>query len=412
MKLSEEQIKIYENLQKIEDFNDHFNKIKADLNAILKKIHDAKIDLESREKRLEYRDKDIDRKSEEKYGQLKEVESGLKLLIKEKSKSFPWLADAISDYLKLKDDQIAEYLITKKNPAISSAEKLKEIAVEKRILTQQLLVTRFRLKYYESLFPFLTEYNDENIDDILIQIIKDNDSSLEGNEVDPVMKFVTSGEYENLTISERNQKALDRYLNSNKTPYQLGRDYERYIGYLYELQGYSVNYHGIEEGIYDLGRDLICKKGSTVKIVQCKYWSKHKTIHEKHINQLFGTTVKYFLDFKEQNNSLSDLSKFPEFLKSHEIRSVFYTSTTLSEIAIKFAKSLDIEVYENESLKSYPMIKCHINKQTGEKIYHLPFDQMYDKTVLEKKYGEFYAMTVNEAESNGFRRAWKWKGDK
>jgi hypothetical protein len=411
MKLSEEQVKIYDNLQKIEDFNDHFNKIKTDLNAIIKKIHDSKIDLESREKRLEYRDKDIDKKSEEKYCQLKEVELGVKILIKEKSKSFPWLADAIADYLKLKDDQIAEYLISKKNPAISSSEKVKEVSLEKRILTQQLLITRYRLKYYESLFPFLTEYNDESIDDLLLQVIKNHEISEVEEGVDPVNKFVTQGEYENLTTSERNQKALDRYLSSTKTPYQIGRDYERYIGYLYETKGYSVNYHGIEEGIYDLGRDLICKKNDRVEVVQCKYWAKHKTIHEKHINQLFGTTVKYFIDLIEQKKSFSDLSKFPELLKSHEIKSVFYTSTNLSDTAQKFAKSLDIEVHENENLKPYPMIKCHINKQTGEKIYHLPFDQMYDRTIIEKKYGEFYAINIKEAESKGFRRAWKWTGN-
>ena len=45
--------------------------------------------------------------------------------------------------------------------------------------------------------------------------------------------------------------------------------------------------------------------------------------------------------------------------------------------------------------------------RNGEKIYHLPFDQQYDKTKLEKKYGEFYCKTVKEAEDSGFRRAFR-----
>ncbi|MBN9350034.1 MAG: hypothetical protein J0H55_05050 [Chitinophagaceae bacterium] len=36
----------------------------------------------------------------------------------------------------------------------------------------------------------------------------------------------------------------------------------------------------------DLGRDLVCKKNNEIEIVQCKYRANHKTIHEKHINQL------------------------------------------------------------------------------------------------------------------------------
>ena len=33
-------------------------------------------------------------------------------------------------------------------------------------------------------------------------------------------------------------------------------------------------------------------------------------------------------------------------------------------------------------LKSYPMIKCNISPKDGEKIYHLPMDQQYDRVVI------------------------------
>ena len=57
------------------------------------------------------------------------------------------------------------------------------------------------------------------------------------------------------------------------------------------------------------------------------------------------------------------------------------------------------------------MIKCNISK-TGEKIYHLPFDQQYDRVEISPNKGECYVYTVKEAEDRGFRRAFRWVSDK
>lgn len=86
---------------------------------------------------------------------------------------------------------------------------------------------------------------------------------------------------------------------------------------------------------------------------------------------------------------------------------MFITSTVLSNTAKSFAKSLNIKVAENLKLGKYPMIKCNINRTTKEKIYHLPFDQQYDNVKIGDT-GEFFAMTVQEAEDAGFRRAKRW----
>lgn len=81
---------------------------------------------------------------------------------------------------------------------------------------------------------------------------------------------------------------MDRYWQSKKAPWQIGRDYERYVGYLHERDGFKVEYHGIELGLEDLGRDLICIRGNEVRIIQCKYWRAQKTMHEKHVCQIYG----------------------------------------------------------------------------------------------------------------------------
>ena len=70
---------------------------------------------------------------------------------------------------------------------------------------------------------------------------------------------------------------------------------------------------------------------------------------------------------------------------------------------------LNIGVHSNVNMLPSPTIKCNIGKN-GEKIYHLPFDQQYDKTVITPETGERYCATVSEAEAYGFRRAKKWIG--
>ena len=334
-------------------------------------------------------------------------EKALQNIISEKSKAFPWLADAIAEFYKYQDFEIATYLETKSHPAYKKAEAVREVAIDNKLLRKQIKIAQNFVNYYETLFPWINEYVGEDLDDLLESIAKVEKADSE-EKTDPVLKFIPRAEYEKLPTSERNQKALDRYLSSRKKSYEIGRDYERYIGYLYETEGFRVEYMGIEKGLEDLGRDLICIKGSEINIVQCKCWAGHKTIHEKHINQLYGTAVKYFIDHRQLINSKKSLTLFPDLINSGQIKATFVTSTKLSDTAKKFADALGIKVIQEKPLEKYPVIKCNIASD-GERIYHLPFDQQYDKTLI-KNSGEFYAATVKEAESKGFRRAFRWRG--
>ena len=91
-----------------------------------------------------------------------------------------------------------------------------------------------------------------------------------------------------------------------------------------------------------------------------------------------------------------------------DIQGVFITSAYLSEKAKQFAKVLQIQFHEGFKLDpEYPMIKCNVSS-LGEKIFHLPFDQQYDRIKIEDWKGEHYVTTVEEAINLGFRRAKKW----
>jgi len=328
---------------------------------------------------------------------------------REKSKGFPWLAKAFSDYLALRDQQIADYLEQKKHPAFQAAEAVRTLKTEKRELQEKYNIVSYILEYYEVLFPWLIEFRGEDLDDLVRQTAESVRAAREtAPDSDPARVWLTEAEYNTLSKTVKYQLALDRYWSKKKRPWELGRDYERYIGYLYEKDGYQVYYQGIIKGFEDFGRDLICKKDGLVEIVQCKFWSQRKTIHEKHINQLFGTTVEYWI--KNLEGHCDQLEFFPTFIKSERIIPCFVTSTNLSSTAREFARALGVKLKENLHLERYPSIKCNVSRSTNEKIYHLPFDQQYDNTVVEQERNECYVATVSEAEHLGFRRAQRWIG--
>lgn len=348
------------------------------------------------------------KKTEKTIESIKKIDNDLSKMINEKTRGFPWLSDAIAQYSEMRDIKIADFLEQKLRPAVASAERVREIAREKRVLEKKLRITRNLIKYYESLFPWLPEFVGEDLDDLIEQVTRKESAD---EEDDPVRFYLTQSEYEKLSAQERNQRALDRYWTKKKSSWELGRDYERYIGFIFEKKGYRVYYQGIEAGLEDLGRDLIAKKNNEIKVIQCKYWAQHKKIHEKHICQLFGTTLKYWIEHQKITKKQKPLFMI-SMMKGENITGVFVTSTTLSEVAKQFANELGIEVKEKLFFKRYPSIKCNISKKTGERIYHLPMDQKYDKTIIEEEKNEYYVETVAEAEKLGFRRAWRWKGEK
>jgi len=331
-------------------------------------------------------------------------------IARQKSMGFPWLAEAYADYFALKDGELEKYLTHKKHPAYTAAANVKIIKNEKRELVKANKIISYKINYFEKLFPWLSELiaEDEN-EEIPVRI--DNDDSENDNDEDKVKDYLTPEEYKSLPSVERNQMALDRYLkNRNKSKWAIGRDYEMYVGYSYEQKGYSIEYKGIIDGFEDLGRDIIAKKNNEICIIQCKRWAQYKDIHEKHIFQLFGTTMEYWIENFKNHKKPKTFEEFAKFLNEDRLRPIFFTSTTLSNKAKEMANALSIEIIENEPPGEFPRIKCNINNdESGSqtKIYHLPMDQQYDRTIIGNRAGEFYAFNVKEAEDAGFRRAFK-----
>lgn len=305
------------------------------------------------------------------------------------SQNCPWLAERISDYFEMLDTKEEQYLIHKRNPAIVASKLIAEMKKDKKELLKENKLLQYQLTYLISNFPMLEDLMQLSNSEIQEAISNINENEDNKDEYDILKNYISPEEYNKLPTIEKYQLALDRYLNKKqKSLWEIGISYERYIGYIYENKGYKVLFNGALEGFDDLGRDVIAENKNEILIIQCKYWKKERIIHEKHIFQLYGTMILKQLNTKKK------------------VKGILVTTTILSDTAKQIAKYLNIQFKENEIFdKTYPCIKCNINKTTKEMIYHFPFDQQYDRIQIDLKSGEKYVSTVIEAEMLGFRRA-------
>lgn len=331
---------------------------------------------------------------------LERVEQQIKQLTNDpNSVTIRWIASQFSDFLKDSETEANELFALRKRQAPKAEEIVAEFARKRR--ESELEARRYRLKceYYEKVFPLLEELIDDDADSLVEDNFWDGTEQMESMP-DESVRWLTKEEYERLDSVSKGQLALDRYNHRHKTRWEIGLEYEDFVGYEYEKQGFSVEYTGFSAGLEDLGRDLICRKGGLVLIVQCKRWTTEKEIHEKHINQLIGTAIEFAL---KNNASIPNLGV--NKTAQTKVVPVFVTTTSLSETAKRFAAVFGVEVHENHAFSpSYPQIKCNISGSSQEKIYHLPFDQQYRTTKINRP-GECWASTVKEAEEKGFRRA-------
>ncbi|MDA3049496.1 restriction endonuclease [Campylobacter sp. JMF_02 ED1] len=190
------------------------------------------------------------------------------------------------------------------------------------------------------------------------------------------------------------QKILDDYENPkyNLSNSEIGKRYERYIGYLYEWiyteygEWYEVEYHGIRKGVDDGGVDLFVKKGKNeILLIQCKWWAKDKVMHDNVVARIGFAKTDY-----EKDNPNKKITAM-----------IVSANENLDDKSRQLCKKHNIVIQEVPYDKSYPKIKCNINNRG--KIYHLPNSPSYDAIKITRSKGEYYVKTIQEAEALGFR---------
>lgn len=347
--------------------------------AEISEIRDSALsEIESKRDTLRHEKEDID-----------QFRRTLQTIVRQTKQNHPELARQIADAQYYLDMRSYNKLLYQKRPALKAAEEVKKIATEKRQLLVELKQLQYQLDFFEKLFPWLEEFKEVPSDEAITYA-----TGTYGSEYDSVRKWLSPEEYEKLSDAEKFQRALDRWKSRKKTDWDIGIEYERYIGYRLECDGYKVKYLGATLGLKDMGRDLLATKNGASLVIQCKRWAKEKTIHEKHIFQLHGSVTV----LSAENPGT-------------QYKGVFITTAKLSDTARKCAQYCGIIIVEDCPMGDYPLIKCNANHD-GEKIYHLPFDQQYDKIVVSKNRQSCYVWTTQEAEQIGFRRAYRWHPNK
>lgn len=317
---------------------------------------------------------------------------------------FMEVAELYADSISLAYGEIAQRLREKIHPANTTADKIEqELRKKIREVTYEAKVLQYRWKFLISIYPEMEHYVNE--DESLISMAEYESMASFNNNRDRAHDYLSDEEYNSLSDVEKYQLSLNRYKERPRAnAWIAGVEYEMYCSYLLKQKGFTVVENGIIKKREDMGRDIIAYKNGNTYIIQCKRYSLQKKggtnnyIHENVICQLYGTTIEYAIS--NPDNTL--------FAAQNKIIPVLCTTGKLSEMAEAFAERLHVKVIYRD-MGEYPMIKCNINN-VGERIYHLPFDQQYWNTRIEKP-GEFYAWSVKEAEEARFRRAMKWTGN-
>lgn len=242
------------------------------------KTQDAqqKIIEEARSKCLEYESqmRRVERR-------LSEKSEALNRIYSERVQSQPWLASYYADLYQSFDEKWVLHLRNKNRPAEQKAGEVdKLIHGELREWRLRAKRSEYQLNFYESLFPWLLDFKEVPPMDAFKYV---SDGPSDDDERAVMRDYLSPAEWNDLPIAEKYQLALDRYIKRSKTNWEVGIEYERYIGYLCESRGYRVRYYGATMKKEDMGRDLILQRGKKVILIQCKRWAREKVIRENHV---------------------------------------------------------------------------------------------------------------------------------
>ena len=245
---------------------------------------------------------------------------------------------------------------------------------------------QYKFEYLLSIYPELSKFKD---DVAYINYMHEEENRCN------IRNWLSDDEYSQMTEQGREQLAVNRYISDSSrwTDWEKGRNYEIYCAYRLYNEGYDIIQEGLNKKLEDGGRDIIAthQKTGKILIVQCKNWSEHSQIRENVVFQLYGSFVQWKLDNEDK-------------IKGVEVEPWLYITCDLSPEAIKCVNLLGIKV-RRLPMDSFPAIKCNVNHNTGQKIYHLPFDRHYDLVKINAK-GKGYKFEIAEAIQEGFRRAY------
>ena len=154
-------------------------------------------------------------------------QKSLDALLSSHKNSMPWIAGMISDYLTYDIEILAKKLEWGKSIERSKkVASIREIRAEAKRRIEEAKVATYQLEYLKELYPAL--------EDVLDAEYKELNFTGDMPDYDPVRKYLEKDEWLLLSTTEKNQLALDRYVESRKkSKWQIGRDYELSVAFEY-----------------------------------------------------------------------------------------------------------------------------------------------------------------------------------
>ncbi|GEM_PF-5275970 len=163
-----------------------------------------------------------------------------------------------------------------------------------------------------------------------------------------------------------------------------GFQYERYVGHLFEANGYRVEYTGIRKGVEDGGIDLVARAPRKIRLIQCKRWRIPVGIDV--ISRLHGAVDRFIWEERQGK---------PARCRTN-ICGVLFSSGPLTDDAKALATHLGILSQENHPYRPYPAIKGKRITPNAGKIL-MPFDASYDKTTMDLSRGDCFFSSPKDA---------------
>lgn len=183
--------------------------------------------------------------------------------------------------------------------------------------------------------------------------------------------------------TSRDEFNLNRWWQNIATGQHIGQMFEHSVGWQLALQSWDVDLFGARMGLNDMGRDIIASRRNVKMVAQCKYTSA--PIAAASIYYLYGSAI----DWKREHN-------FGGWLDI-----AFFSHSEFMPDARAAAERLNVTLYEDYPFHPFPAVKCHINRE-GRRLYHLPWQQNYRRTILNPSNGDCLTWWVWEAAQLGF----------
>lgn len=199
-----------------------------------------------------------------------------------------------------------------------------------------------------------------------------------------MLPFVESSRLQ--SIDDRLLRYRARKIRSKK---YIGLDYERFIGYLLESNGYSVMYNGALKGVKDGGIDLIASKENDLLLIQCKLYKRGRNIPSGYAYRLKASVDRYCQDHPEVKRAVGYL----------------VTNYAVSAKAQSVADASGLQTAIVRYDRYYPCVKCvsfYTKKGARRSYYYMPWQSSYDKVNVLPEADDCYVFTAREAESLGY----------